>query len=205
MLKHLRPIALLAPLIGFASPALSDTAADLGHCAAITDDGKRLACYDVLASKTKSTSTGKAATGWRVGSVVSPVTDSTDVYLQRRSEGTVQTDVFGEAHPIFLIQCVNKKTAVAVNWEFIVGGGTIPVTYRIDDQDPKVADIRISDDFRSIVSWDSDRVVAFLKSLLPAKKLAVQITPLSQAPVAIVFDTTGLAAAIAPLRKACGW
>lgn len=202
-------IALALALVTLqARSALADLSSDLKDCTAISDATKRLACFDILAERAAvdaSAGAAKKKTGWRVATTVSPMTDKQEVFLQRRSENTVETDVFGEAHPVFAIQCLNGKTSVAVNWGFIVDGGTIPVTYRIDAEEPKTGMIKVSDDFRSIAAWESDPVIAFLKNLIGKKKLAVQVTALSQGPVRAVFDVTGLEKAISPLRKACGW
>ena len=189
-------------------PARADTTSDMKACAAISDASKRLACFDVLVEKItvdSAAGAGKNKSGWIVASAVSPITDRNEVFLQRRSQNTVETDVFGVAHPVFLAQCLSGKTSVAVNWGFIVDGGTIPVTYRIDEDEPKTVAIKVSDDFRSIASWDSDRAVRVLKTLIGKKTFAVEVSALSQGPVRAVFDMTGMEKAIAPLRKACNW
>lgn len=191
-----------------ADSAFADPSSDMKACATISDASKRLACFDVLAEKITldgAAGTEKNKPGWSVASTVSPITDQNEVFLQRRSQNSVETDVFGVVHPVFLAQCLSGKTSVAVNWGFIVGGGTIPVTYRIDEGEPKTVAIKVSDDFRSIASWDSDRAVAVLKALIGKKTFAVQVTALSQGPMRAVFDMAGLDKAIAPLRKACNW
>jgi type VI secretion system protein VasI len=194
-----------AVLVG---PAFADLSGDLKQCVVVKDASKRLACFDVLAEKANlegSSGATRQKSGWSLASSVSPLTDKSEVFLQKSSEKPVETDAFGIARPIFRIQCLNGKTSVAVDWGFIIDGGIIPVTYRIDADEPKTVAINVSDDFRSIASWDSARAIAFLKTLIGKKQLAIQVTALSQGPVRAVFDMTGLEKAVLPLRKACSW
>ena len=181
---------------------------ELEACSKVEDVAKRAACYDVLTAKYKDIQRAdllNPITKWHVSTHVSPITDTSDVYIHRESRETIETDVFGEAHPMLLIQCVNGQTSISVNWEFIVGGGTLPLTYRIDDAEPVTAEVKVSDDFRSIVSWSDERSIEVIKLLLDKEKVALQITPLSQQPLAVVFDLGGLEKAIQPLRKSCNW
>ncbi len=178
---------------------------ELRKCAAITDVAKRVACYDGLAAKDAASEAEKNKSRWSVTTTTSPITDRKDVFLRRRSDQTIKTSILGQASPVFLIQCINKKTSVAVNWDFIVGGGTLPVTYRIDSGKPETVNVTVADNFRSISSVSSERSVEFLKSLLGKKRLAVQITALSHGQVSAVFNVTGLETIITPLRKSCGW
>ena len=206
-----RSIFLPALAVAFFLPISPSGAALLGEleaCSKVQDVTKRAACYDVLTAKYKDIQPADLLnpnTKWHVSTHVSPITDTSDVYMHRNSRKTVQTDIFGEAHPMLLIQCVNGQTSIAVNWEFIVGGGTLPLTYRVDDAQPVTAEVKVSDDFRSIVSWSSERSIEVIKTLLGKEKVALQITPLSQQPVAVVFDLEGLEKAVQPLRKSCNW
>jgi type VI secretion system protein VasI len=47
--------------------------------------------------------------------------------------------------------------------------------------------------------------IAFLKSMMEANTLVAQVTPYNESPVTAIFDTTGLADAIKPLRETCNW
>ena len=203
------PLVLFIFLLYFnGSSALADLPDELHDCAIISNTKSRLSCYDVLSAKYDSrrgSNLRPATSKWKVTTAVSPISDMQDVFLQLRSEKPVQTDVFGEAHPILVIQCVNRKTNVAVNWEFIVGGGTIPLTYRIDEEKPETVEIKVSDDFRSVVSWNNKETIEFLKTLSQKDRLAVQITAMSQGAMTAVFDVKGLDTVITPLRKSCGW
>jgi type VI secretion system VasI family protein len=201
-------ILTFAVTLTVSSTASADLTGALKECAAIADPNKRIVCFDTLAKEVALTATEKRekkVSGWSVVSKVSPMTDKREVFLQRSSRESIKTDVFGEAHPVFLIHCRDGKTAVGVNWGFIVDGGTIPVTYRLDGEASKTVPINVSDDFRSIASWNNDRSVVFLKTLLKKKKLAIQVTALTQGPITAVFDLEGLEKSIAPLRLACGW
>jgi type VI secretion system protein VasI len=208
VLKIIAIALVLAANLHLSNVAAAGASDGLKKCAAIADSAKRIVCYDALASQygtTPKASRDKKGTKWSVATEVSPITDSTDVFLQLRADNTIVTDVFGEAKPTFIVQCVNGKTSAAINWGFIIGGGKTPVTYRVDSQRAVVANVNISDNFRAIVSFNEKRLIKFLKLLLGKKKLAVQVNALSQGPVTTIFDVSDFDKAVVPLRQSCSW
>lgn len=208
MLRIIAIALVLAANLHLSNIAAAGASDGLKKCAAIADTAKRIVCYDALASQygtPPKVGRDKIGTKWSVATEVSPITDSTDVFLQLRADKPIVTDVFGEAIPIFIVQCVNGKTSAAIDWGFIIGGGKTPITYRVDDQRAEAANVNISDNFRAIVSFDEKRLIKFLKLLLGKKKLAVQVNALSQGPVTTVFDVSDYEKAVVPLRQSCSW
>ncbi len=177
-------------------------------CSLIRDRIARLDCFDDLAARVEGRNeqtVSHKTPGWRTSTEVDPLDDSQNVYMVVKSTDPVETWLEGTVRPGLWLQCVRGKTSGFIYWGFIVGGGKKDVTYRIDSQEPKTATLLASDDFVSLSSWDSTRVINFIKSIFGKKRLLVQVTPGSEGPVTATFNIRGIETAIQPLRDSCGW
>jgi hypothetical protein len=71
---------------------------------------------------------------WRVSSEVSPIDDSTNVYVSLLADNTVSGQFGDEVRPMLLVRCKEKGTEVFVRWELYLGIDTTQVLHRLDDR-----------------------------------------------------------------------
>ncbi len=88
----------------------------------------------------------------------------------------------------------------------LVGSRDNRVSYRIDETQP-VTNLRwvASEDHSAVGIWDSTRAIAFIKKLIPSKKIFVRIEHNVFGTTEAEFDTSDLADAMKPVRSACRW
>ncbi|NEI36335.1 type VI secretion system-associated protein TagO [Rhizobium leguminosarum] len=79
------------------------------------------------------------------------------------------------------------------------------IRYRLDAEKQQKRSFTVSTDNQALGPWSGGSALPFLKQLLGRKKLTAQITAYNESPTTVEHDLTGINAAIAPLRKQCGW
>lgn len=100
------------------------------------------------------------------------------------------------------VRCKTNRTELYITWG--------------ENLDKKVRTVYALDTGKPVTeSWKRapDRTAAFyptspinfLKRLLDTSSLAITVTPAEGSPHTAVFVTAGAQAALAPVRKACGW
>ena len=179
---------------------------EIAICAAKEKDAQRLICYDKIAKDLgvdgpkieKVTGAGD----WHVKKEISPIDDSTNVYIYVYSEDTVQSG-YKSLRPKLYVRCKENKTSVFLVWGEFLGLDSTKMLTRFDDK-PASTDVwSISTDHKAVFVRDSD--IAFAKKIMKHSKLLAQITPHSESPIMVTFNIDGLQKAIKPLRKACHW
>lgn len=204
---------IIIPLIGFFLIPIFVNAAELNIkkeiaiCAAKESDAERLICYDKLAKKLgidKSKSKSIKGKGkWQVRKSISPIDDSTNVYLYLNSEEPVKSG-YKIVRPSLYIRCKENKTDVYLNWNLYLGLDTTKMLTRFDSEPAYTSTWSISTDTKAVfVRGNND--ISFAKKMMEHSKLLVQITPYGENPVMATFDIKGLKEAINPLREACHW
>jgi type VI secretion system protein VasI len=206
-------IGILAALL-IATPASSVEDQDLAKCAVMAGDLDRLSCFDDLVRNAGLDApqpqavpeTASNAGKWSVRRDKNPLDDSERVVLILRADS-------GESRfngPIgFVARCQSNSTEAFINWgDYLGNDGTFRNEY-------KNVTVRIGDGQASTQRWDlsTDSKATFapnwagdlLKKMAGANKLVVQTTPYNENPVTAIFDTTGMADALAPLMEVCGW
>jgi hypothetical protein len=178
--------------------------AEIRACAEVEADDERLGCYDALAAKVQPTESG-GETKWRVRESASPIDDSPLVHMLLEAENTVTDLVAGDVRPKLWITCEEGQTSAYVDWGFTIGGGEKLFTVRLDRDEAEDAILKISNDFESIGSWQSDNVVRFLERMHDRNLLTVRTTSMSNDPLVAEFDIRGFDSVAAPLRAACNW
>lgn len=199
---------LLMSLLACASPAAAQASAGgltakLNACHGIRSDLRRLACYDAIAKA--GTQTGspapKAASAsgkWQVTEQTNPLDDSkTSIAFLAADAGRSR---LGE--PIALVlRCQSGKTEAFAVWSEYLGDDA-RVTSRVGAAPAETRSWSVSSD--NTASF-APKPKTFIRSLLAAKRLVLQVTPYDESPITAVFDLTGVQEAVAPLRTNCGW
>lgn len=197
-------------LSAFSGAIAAEPDREMAGCAAIEASVNRLSCFDDLAKKRNVA--GPAVTvetkgKWSVVSETSKIDDSTNVSVSLESDNTF-TGRFGrQLTASTYIVCRENKT----QFYFIFGDHFLSdiqsygdVTYRIDKKPARSEGMTASTDNSALGLWNGAGV-PFIKDLLSAKYLLVQVTPYNESAVTAEFTVAGLERAILPLRKACGW
>jgi len=197
----MRALIVLAVLLTAPSPAMAE------RCREITDDAKRLACYDKAnaAPQTHTTHDGAPlpaetvkAGAWFVHRGKSKLDDSPLIGVVTVAKKGKHTLTLG---------CVENTTTARITFAdaFFSSYRAITADYRIDDGKPRKQRFRPSTSRDTVGLWTGAVAIPFIKGLFGGTSLYVR-APTHNGGYAIAeFDITGLAQSIAPLRDACHW
>lgn len=169
-------------------------------CASISDDEKRLTCYDNISKsdlKKTNNSTGK----WTIETDLSPIDDSKRVFLNLYANERVGRN-FMSSKPILFIRCENNKTELFIDWGGFVKMKRAEMTIRIDKEPAVTTSWSMSTDGQASFA---PKPIALIKDMEYKDNLLVRIIPYAENPYTVNFDIKGLDNAIAPVREACGW
>ncbi len=177
-------------------------------CAQISDDDRRLGCYDSIFNQTSTERSAEDRGKWIVREETSKLDDTANVHLLLISEDKHRDRFGGSTSSSISIACRENATSLWVRFadEFMsdnAGGGR--VTYRIDEARAQTKNFRESNNNQALGLWNGGSSVPFIKSFLDAETLLLRATPFSASSVTATFDVRGLAQAIKPLRDACSW
>ncbi len=190
--------ALVMPLHSHAEGLISDLAA----CATIEDGDRRLECFDALARREKEAAEQAKDQHWFVSQYRSKLDDSQNVFLSAPAIAPIE-DRDGRAHrPSLCIRCSENKTHAYVIWDIPLGSHDPIITERLDQKKAMEMTWELSSDKKACFR---PAPVAFLKTLVKHDKLLLHIVPENDTAQTAEFSLEGLAKAIVPLRKACGW
>lgn len=178
---------------------------EISACAAVDSVADRLLCFDGLTERhglaATSAATKEPTKGeWVTGTSVDPMTDAA-VYSAslpfRVSNGRVPKIV------VLLVRCKNNKTEMLIDWNSYLGNSEVPTTFRVDKEAAKTTRWSISTNNRAAFYPSSP--VSLLKKMADGTSFVASVTPYGESPVTAVFNISGAAAALADVRKGCGW
>lgn len=149
------------------------------------------------------TYTGK----WKTRISKNPIDDTKTVMLALFAESGASR--WGD--PVaFIARCKSNKTDAYANWDTYIGDDSNDVyanwkwvTVRIGDEPATTERWDVSSDHKATFapSWSGD----FLKRMLKADRMVLQITPYGESPITAIFDTSGLDIALKDLAETCSW
>ena len=206
----MRSFLSLIVFTALASPATAHTDSE---CYKKESSAERLACYDNENKQTdlkknkpsppKSILKGK----WHVREERSKLDDSKSVFLSLAAD-EFKSCPFKQANHRITIRCLENTTSVIIGF----GGcfmsdlqGRGRVTFRADKEKSFTRNLLESTSHETLGLWSGSKAIPFIKSILDNEKLYLRATPFKQSPVDATYHIAGLAEAIKPLRKACGW
>lgn len=167
----------------FAAPAFAQSGA---QCAAIPDDGERLACYD-----------GVFRTGSTGAEALSVSFESAQLIPARPS---------GRQPATMTVACEAGNLSVA----FAYAGNTMSalgrdagITLQVDLQSPRSRTLLVNADNTALVIGNTADAVAFLDTLAGAQNLTTRVTPVNSRSLSVRFSLAGVLEQIEPVRAAC--
>ncbi|WP_417862413.1 type VI secretion system-associated protein TagO [Vreelandella venusta] len=174
-------------------------------CADISNDQRRLACYD---AEYRPAAERQTVSKWSVNEQTSPIDDSKTVVLRTETLEPVAGRFGRSSRPSLILRCHENTTVMYMSFDEhhmadIQGYGR--VTMRVDQQDAVTRDMLASTDHKALGLWSGGRSIPAIRSLLDADVLTVRVTPYSESPITVQFPIGGLEEAIVPLREACNW
>lgn len=176
-------------------------------CTAITQDSKRLECFDLIFKKS-SVTISSPKTDWVVTEEKSKIDDSTNVLLSLKSTQPIQNQYGVASYLEMSILCREKKTDfyIAFGGHFMANIESYGVvTFRVDKRPAVKKSLAKSTDHKALGLWGGANSVPFIRDLFGGSILFVRATPYNESAVSSEFNITGLQDAITPLRRACGW
>lgn len=199
----LKAVFLIAFLSIGGAPFSSAEAAQ--RCVDISDDERRLKCFDLEFRKTRDVS-GRAE--WTLIEEKSRIDDSTNVFLHVKSLEPISRRFGGQDSASLWISCRENSTDLYINFaqNFMSdhdGGGR--VITRIDQKPARTISMQVSSNNEALGLWSGSTSIPFIKSMLGGETMFVRATPFSESALSMDFPIAGLEDAIEPLRAACKW
>lgn len=155
-------------------------------CAAIADDGERLACYDAVFRGTGDAPAGDAV-------VIA-------------SERLIPAQPTGRQPATMTVACEGGDLSVSFAFagqQISASGDIAPITFQVDQNVTSVRSLGVSDDNTSLGFTTPSESAAFLDSLAGGNSLKVRLTPARQRPLTVDFRLPPTIEAIAALRAGC--
>lgn len=145
---------------------------------------------------------------WQYATQKSKIDDSTNVWLTLESNDNLPGRFVSSAPAVLTIRCMENRTSVFFQFadHFLADiEGYGDITYRIDSKPARKRSFSESTDNEALGLWSGGAAIPFAKELFSGEAMFVRAVPFNESPVEAEFNIKGLADAIRPLRKACGW
>ena len=182
--------------------------AEFAKCSLTKNDIQRLSCFDNLSKKyelNKPASKIVNKGNWAVQTDISPIDDSTNVYLAVPGDQAFK-GWLKSYNPQLMLRCKENvtelliHTGMAPDVEYGHRGAT--TTLRYDTE--KAYKLRMSK------STDGEALffpnpISNIKKMMNHSTLLFQFTPYNASPTMTTFKISGLSEAAKPLREHCGW
>lgn len=141
---------------------------------------------------------------WRVTEEASRMDGSATVFMSLSADEPVPTSYGTMTRPSLHIRCRERATNLFIAGEWFLGND-VPVMFRLDKDKPVQQTWQASSDSKAAGLWNGGTSIPFIKAMLGREQLLVRVTPYRDGPREMAFSIGGLAKAVEPLRKACGW
>jgi type VI secretion system protein VasI len=166
-------------------------------CAKVANNYARQFCYEDL--EKAGIKIPDPVPEWVVEKEKSKMDDSETINLNLRSL---------EYGTTINIRCEEKVTTIyftlgSAFMADIEGYGNI--RYRLDQEKAQKKAFEVSTDNEALGLWSGKSSIPFLKQLIGHRRLTTQITAYNESATTSQFDLAGLADALEPLRRNCGW
>ncbi|UXZ55808.1 type VI secretion protein [Halomonas sp. 7T] len=174
-------------------------------CTDISNDQRRLACYD---AEYRPAIERENVSEWNVSEQTSPIDDSKTVVLRTTAIEAIAGRFGRDSRPNLILRCHENKTVMYFGFEQhhmadIQGYGR--VTLRVDQQNAVTRNMKASTDSKALGLWNGGQSIPVIRSMFDGDVLTVRATPFSESPITVQFPIAGLEEAISPLREACNW
>lgn len=196
MKKHI----FFAVILSFSGSVLASE-----ECAEIDDSERRLDCYD---SEYRTSSEVSQESEWMVNTEVSPIDDSTSVYMRVFSKESIPSRFRGDEKAELWLRCQEDSTSLLLS----MAGHHMTsiqqygqVVWRLDDQVARTISMNESTNNKSLGLWRGGVSIPEIKRMFGHDTLTIRVTPFSESPITAQFPITGLEEGITPLREACHW
>jgi hypothetical protein len=203
-MKGMLPAAVLSAVLLGASGQVEEIKKALANCAALDVETARLDCFEQLTraitqmpaeapAPRESRFKGSAGPGeWKVETATNPMDDTTSVGLAL---------VDGTDSMQLVLLCQRGKPRAYVTTGRYLGANVTTVVTRIGGAKAETKEWPLS--MNQKAAFYPGDAGPFIKKLLAANRLVVQVSPLSENPTTAVFDMTELPSVVAPLRQTC--
>lgn len=187
---------MLAGILGFSNPSgAQGIAAELIECSRIEATADRLACYDGMARAVEETLAGERGK-WGVNVKENPLDDSRTITLYL--EATNVSPPRGKAVYLFL-RCRRGEMTAYITWNRALANGETMI--RLGKGEAQREYWNLSTDLEA--TFYPHQTVDLIEDLMANEVLTAQVNPRDSIPMTAVFELSGLARAIVPLREGC--
>ncbi len=175
------------------------------QCAALGNSVERLSCYDALADgkglSKQTVSTQSAGKGkWSTSTTTDPLTDQS-IYIAMLDADSGSGRYGGRVGMV--VRCSKNTTEWYINWNSYLGIDETAITHRVGKSKAQRRSWVVSTDHKS--SFYPGSPVPILKEMMKSDSLVANVTPYGENPLTASFNISGAEAALADIRKGCGW
>ncbi|KXO13149.1 hypothetical protein AKG98_3365 [Moritella sp. JT01] len=197
MMRQILLVAASLLLAANASATINEK--EYAKCAIVEGDLVRLECFDNLAvAKKLNVRQVKPASFVGKGKWYVSVDDSKGVTLTLNADSGKNR--WGK--PVYLaVRCKNNTTDLYIGWNDYLGREA-SVQTQVGTHKAITQSWSMSTDKNTTYH---NEPITFIKEMLDSPKLVTQVTLYNKSAVTAVFNTSGLANIIKPLRERCGW
>jgi len=136
---------------------------------------------------------------WDYATKINPIDDTTMIWFALECEAPTYRS------PVLGLRWRDGKTNLYIGWNNYLSDNT-RVTYRLDSEKAKKKTWNGSTNKEAtFYPGKSKTVIKFIRKLMEADKLAVQITPYGEGPTTAVFDIRGLKNVVEQFNDTLGW
>jgi hypothetical protein len=188
----------------------------LAECRIIRTSLERVNCYDnvimdykiIRKSSAEELDTEYDTGKWNIKYQTSPINDSTDIYMELRSENLMRKKDGDTTRPMLVVQCSTtyhtpENVFVFIEWNVDLGRHPkMRLIHRFNRRDAVKRPWTLSND--RLASYHEDPI-SFIPKLLKNQELQVQIEPPLESFFIARFNLDGFENTVKAIKDECGW